>query len=63
MKCGGLVYVIPASALESGDGLTLRNEIDPSAYASYIDNWDFFRGQGASLPARQMAFNFTAKTA
>lgn len=39
MKCNGLVYVIPSLALGCGDGVTMKNEIDPSQYQSYVDNW------------------------
>ena len=44
LRCESKTYLIPESALLSGNGETLTNDFNPEAFASFINNWDVFRG-------------------
>lgn len=58
MRCDGKWFLIPASVLDAGNGETLVNNIAPSKYAEYIDNWAILEGGGVSRHPSQMRFNF-----
>lgn len=58
LRCDGVVYIIPAWAIEAGDGVTMKNELCPRDYAAFVDNWDVFRGSGVAREATQMRFSF-----
>lgn len=59
--CDGDWYLIPASLLESGNGETLVNNIAPSKYAEYIDNWGVFSGNGVRRHPSQLRLEFQGK--
>jgi hypothetical protein len=56
LRCDGIVYIIPSWALESGDGITMKNRFRPSDYTTFINNWDVFRGEGVQRMATQKKF-------
>lgn len=58
LRCDGVVYIIPASALDSDDGITMRNSIRPKDYSAYVDNWGAFRDGGGYRRASQLRFEF-----
>lgn len=58
LRCEGVVYIIPSWAIESGDGVTMKNEICPKDYATFADNWGAFRGEGVCHTATQLKFSF-----
>ena len=58
LRCDGIVYIIPARVIESGDGITMKNELRPRDYAAFVDNWGEFRSCGAGRTATQLRFSF-----
>jgi hypothetical protein len=54
LRCENKTYLIPESALIAGGGDTLLNDIDPSGFASFVDNWEVFSGRGTVSSQTQL---------
>lgn len=61
VRCDGDWYLIPASILDSGNGETLVNNIAPSKYAEYINNWGVFTDAGVRRNPAQTLLEFGGK--
>ena len=61
LRCDGVWYLIDAKTLVAEDGDTLINNLNPSHYKEFIENWGVFTDEGVRRNSSQLLLKFDSQ--